>query len=130
MTRGPRGGQTLVAEVVPAGRGAAARPAFAPDPPVPLLKRGRGEARIGDLVTVRVRGRSAEVVRVHGPARSAAAAMAGLLDDDGLEREFHADVAAEAEAAAADPGEDPGRRDLTGQRVVTIDPEGAKDHDD
>jgi ribonuclease R len=57
--------------------------------------------------------------------------MAALLASAGLGRPFPKAVLAEADAAAEQAAvEDPGRHDLTDQRVITIDPEGAKDHDD
>ena len=57
--------------------------------------------------------------------------MAALLASEGLGRPFPRAVIAEAEAAAEEAAvADSGRRDLTAQRVITIDPEGAKDHDD
>lgn len=87
--------------------------------------------RIGDLVSA-IAGRGApRIVAVHGPASSPRAAMAALLASEGLGRPFPKAVLAEADDVA-DQAEvtDPGRHDLTDQRVITIDPEGAKDHDD
>jgi ribonuclease R len=128
-----RGGPAtvLVAELVSAGRGAAAQPAFEPGPAVGLAKGARGGASVGDLVTVSMRGRAGRVVAVHGPASSPRAALRALLASEDLGRPFPRATTEEAEAlderaVAADPG----RRDLRGQRVITIDPEGAKDHDD
>lgn len=131
MSRG--GGPTLsvVAELVPSGRGAAARPAFEPGPDIPLGRGSRGGAEIGTLVTVSVRGRSARVTAVHGPARSAPAAVGALLVHEGLERPFPRAAFDEAQHyGERTPIGDRGRRDLREQRVITIDPEGAKDHDD
>jgi len=116
---------------VPAGRATAAEPAFDSGPPIRLGPRARGDARPGDLVTVEIGRGGARVVEIHGRAGSVRAAMAALLASEGLGRPFAAAALAEAEAAAdASLEADPGRRDLTGQRVITIDPEGAKDHDD
>ncbi|MGD9571934.1 MAG: RNB domain-containing ribonuclease [Thermoleophilia bacterium] len=128
-----RGGPdaVLVAELVSAGRGAAAEPAFEPGPRVALAKGARGGAGVGDLVTVTLRGRAGRVTAVHGPARSPRAALRALLAAEGLERPFPR--AALDEADALDDStvlRDRGRRDLRDQPVVTIDPEGAKDHDD
>jgi ribonuclease R len=128
-----RGGPqvTVVAELVGAGRGMAARSAFVAGPPVPVSRSARGDAQVGDLVTVVVRGGAARVVAVHGPARSPRAAITALMASEGLGRSFSAAVLAEAEEARdAHAAQDPGRHDLTRQRVITIDPEGAKDHDD
>lgn len=130
MARG-RTGTTFVAEITAAGRGAGARPAFVAGPEVPLIKAGRGQARIGDLVTARLKGGGAEVMTVHGPVTSAGAAVRALIAHEGLGRGFGPRARAEAEDAAAAAGDvDPDRHDLRGQRVITIDPEGAKDHDD
>ena len=90
-----------------------------------------GDAAIGDLVTVSMRGRAGRVTAVHGSERSPRAALRALLVAEGLGRPFPR--AALEEAEALDDGDvlaDRGRRDLRDQRVITIDPEGAKDHDD
>ena len=87
--------------------------------------------RIGDLVTA-VAGRgSPRIVAVHGSHRSIHAAMAALVADAGRGRDFSRAVldASDASARRADAS-GAGRVDLTHQRVITIDPEGAKDHDD
>ncbi|MEW6581566.1 MAG: RNB domain-containing ribonuclease, partial [Actinomycetota bacterium] len=131
MGRGGRAGGTLVAQLVGAGRGAAARPAFEPGPDIALSRASRGGADVGDLVTVALRGGGARVVAVHGPARSPRAAMRALLAGEGLGRAFPAAALEEAEAGGAvDGSRDAGRRDMRDQLVITIDPEGAKDHDD
>jgi ribonuclease R len=129
----PRGASqpVLVAELVSAGRGAAAQPAFEPGPRVPLAKGARDGAEVGDLVTVTMRGRAGRVTAVHGSARSPRAALRALLAANGLGTPFPGAVLEEAEAKDRDaPAGDRGRRDLRDQRVITIDPEGAKDHDD
>lgn len=128
-----RGGHTsvMVAELVSSGRGAAAQPAFEPGMRIPLAKGQRGGATVGDLVTVTLKGRGARVTAVHGPARSVTAALRALLVSEDLARPFPR--AALEEAEELDEGDvalDRGRRDLRDQRVITIDPEGAKDHDD
>jgi ribonuclease R len=130
MPRG-RTGTPFVAEMVPAGRGLAARPAFEMGPEVPLLKARRGDARVGDLVTARLKGGGCEILAIHGPVIAAGAAMRALVVHEGLGRGFGAKIRDEAEAAARAQAEhDPDRRDMRDQRVITIDPEGAKDHDD
>ena len=131
-TRGRgRTGVTFVALMVPSGRAMAARPAFEAGPEVPLLKARRGDARMGDLVTARMKGGGCEVVAVHGPMNAAGAAVRALMAHEGLGRGFGSAVRDEAQAAArAQAQHDPDRRDLRDQRVITIDPEGAKDHDD
>lgn len=128
-----RGGPSavVVAELVSAGRGAAAQPAFEPGHRVPLAKGARGGADVGDLVTVTVRGRAGRVTAVHGPATSPHAALRALLAYEDLARPFPRAVLDEAQGLDdGDVAADPGRRDMRDQRVVTIDPEGAKDHDD
>jgi ribonuclease R len=128
-----RGGpeSVLVAELVSAGRGAAAQPAFEPGPRIPLAKGARGGAEVGDLVTVSMRGRAGRVTAVHGPARSPRAALRALLASEGLDRPFPRAAVEEADGLSESaPAGDPGRADRRDQRVITIDPEGAKDHDD
>ena len=128
-----RGGPTttLVAELVSAGRGAAAQPAFEPGPRIPLAKGARGGAEVGDLVTIAMRGRAGRVTAVHGSSRSPRAALRALLASEGLDRPFPRAVLEEAEALdERATGGDVGRADRRDQRVITIDPEGAKDHDD
>ena len=121
----------LVCELVAAGRGAAAQPAFEPGPRIPLAKGARGGAEVGDLVVVTVRGRAGRVTEVLGPSWSARVAVRALLVSEGLARPFPRAALREAEEADdSDVAGDPGRRDLRDQRVITIDPEGAKDHDD
>lgn len=120
----------MVGELVGSGRGMAVEPAFEAGPPLRLGRHGRA-GRIGDLVTAQVGKGGPRVVAVHGSARSPRAAMAALLSSEGLGRPFSKAVLNEAEAVAEQAAvADPGRHDLTGQRVITIDPEGAKDHDD
>lgn len=95
-----------------------------------LGKQGR-RGQIGDLVTVATGRGGPRVVAVHGPADSPRAVMAALLASEGLGRNFPKAVLQEADEVAEQATVvDAGRRDLTGLRVITIDPEGAKDHDD
>ena len=61
----------LVAELVSAGRGAAAQPAFEPGPRIPLAKGARDGAEVGDLVTV-ARHRIASGFSTAGMKRSRA----------------------------------------------------------
>ncbi|MFM9019309.1 MAG: RNB domain-containing ribonuclease [Actinomycetota bacterium] len=130
MARGRTGAQ-FVAEMVPAGRRMAARPAFEAGPEVPLIKARRGDARMGDLVTARMKGAGCEVVAIHGPVTQAGAALRALIAHEGLGRGFGPKARDEAQAAARTCDEpDADRRDMRDQRVITIDPEGAKDHDD
>ncbi len=128
-----RGGPSavLVAELVSSGRSAAAQPAFEPGPRIPLAKGARGGADVGDLVTVTVRGRAGRVTAVHGPSSSPHAALRALLVSEDLARPFPRAALDEADALdEGDAATDRGRHDLRDQRVITIDPDGAKDHDD
>ncbi len=121
----------LVAEVVGAGRGAAARAAFEAGRPIPLRRGGPTAVAVGDLVTVALRGRSAEVLERHGAAADPAAVLEAVLADAELERAFPGEVDAEVGEISGRLGaDDAGRHDLTDQPVLTIDPQGAKDHDD
>jgi ribonuclease R len=119
-----------VGVVIGAGRGLAVEPAFEAGQPVRLGKQNR-QGRIGDLVTVSIGKGSPRVTAVHGSSRSPRAVLAALLASEGLGRPFPKAVLAEADAVSREASvPDPERRDLTDQRVITIDPEGAKDHDD
>ena len=92
----------LVAELVSAGRGAAAQPAFEPGPRIPLAKGARDGAEVGDLVTVTMRGRAGRVTAVHGSARSPRAALRALLAANALGTPFPRAVLEEAEAQEED----------------------------
>ncbi len=123
--------RALVCELVGAGRGMGARPAFEAGRSVAVLRRSLGRAQIGDLVVAHVGGRSARVARRIGRADDADAVMEALLADGGRGGPFPAEVDAEVAALADEEGAgDHGRQDQRDQPVVTIDPEGAKDHDD
>src|SRR5262249_8192596 len=98
-----------------------------PGPAIPLAPRVRGGARVGDLVTIRLRGGGAEVIAVHGPARSAGVGLKALLAAEGLGRSFPPPALEEAEDAGVPvEASDRGRPDVTAQRVPTIAPGGAK----
>ncbi len=123
--------RAVVAELVAVGRGAGARPAFEAGPVVALAKHSRKGAVIGDLALVRLRGAGGEVLQRLGRADAVRDVLAALLTHAQLPRRFRPEVGVEADSAAPRATTtDPGRVDLTGQRVITIDPEGAKDHDD
>ncbi len=94
----------------------------------------RGDARVGDLVLVRVRqtrrGGRAEVVRRIGHPDVAADVIEALLLDRGLARGF--DAAVERAARQAQPSAEAAaaRRDLRALTTITIDPSSARDFDD
>lgn len=122
---------SLVAEIVASGRGRALRPAFERGVDIVVSRKSCGEADIGDLVTASLRGGGARVTAIHGRVSSPRAAMAALLASEGLDRPFPLAALEEAEAGIQVDGiKDPGRHDMRDQLVLTIDPEGAKDHDD
>jgi ribonuclease R len=123
--------EEIVVEIVGAGRGALARPAFEPGEDIRMSSNTLRPARVGDLARILVRGRSARVIDVFGPSRAPGPVMRGFLWANG--RGYGTSRAVErevAEIAEGDPFTDAGRRDMTAQDVVTIDPAGAKDHDD
>jgi ribonuclease R len=130
MARGGPASEVVV-EIVGAGRGAVAQPAFEPGPDIRMASATLGDARVGDLARILVRGRSARVLHVYGRSRAPGAVMAGFLAAHGRGFGTPRAVARELdEISEGDPLADPGRRNLVDQDVVTIDPEGAKDHDD
>jgi ribonuclease R len=109
----------------------AARPAFEQGRAISVSRNSRGRAQLGDLVTVALQGRGAKVIEVHGPADDPRVILDAILRDAGRKRRFGAEARQEAEVASAvDIGIGASRRDLREQAVVTIDPDGAKDHDD
>ena len=69
MARGVPAEEVMV-EIVGAGRGAIARPAYAPGEDIRMSGSSLGGARVGDLARVVVRGRSARVVEVFGRSRA------------------------------------------------------------
>lgn len=82
-------------------------------------------------MTVALRGRSAEVLQRYGEASDPEAVIEAVLADAGLDRAFPRAVDAEVSEFSGRLGDgDAGRQDLTDQPVLTIDPQGAKDHDD
>jgi ribonuclease R len=108
-----------------AGRGklVVGEPYFTPGPPILLDKKGRDEARRGDLAVVASdrRGR-ARIERVLGRADSIEAVLEGLLVEKGARAPFEPHTPPEPSSE--------GRVDLRDQLTFTIDPETAKDFDD
>ena len=100
----------------------------------------RRGARPGEFVAVRVTGSPAvggrpvtgEVARVFGGGDEPEAELAAALFRFGIRDEFPAEVVAQAEEApgGVSEGDRAGREDLRGRLVVTMDPKGARDHDD
>jgi ribonuclease R len=116
----------VVGEVSSRGRVAVAEPYFEPGPALTLGRRGAVDAAPGDLVAVvpdgRGRGRLEEVL---GRPDDPAAVMHGLAVEAGAAVPW---PSAAAVGAPPEPGGD--RLDLRDLETLTIDPEGAKDHDD
>lgn len=100
----------------------------------------RRSARPGEFVAVRVTGSPAvggrpvtgEVVRVFGGGEEPEAELAAALFRFGIRDEFPPEVVAQAEEApgGVSEGDRAGREDLRGRPIVTMDPKGARDHDD
>jgi ribonuclease R len=97
-------------------------PYFTPGMPVPVDRKGLGEAQVGDLVSVtQGRGR-ARVERVVGSAKMIENVLEALLAEEGLRHRFEPHDLPEPRF------ED--RVDLRELFTFTIDPETAKDFDD
>lgn len=100
----------------------------------------RRSARPGEFVAVRVTGSPAvggrpvtgEVVRVFGGGDEPEAELAAALFRFGIRDEFPPAAVAQAEEApgGVSEGDRAGREDLRGRPIVTMDPKGARDHDD
>jgi ribonuclease R len=116
----------VVGEVSTRGRVLVAEPYFEPGPALTLGRRGAVDADPGELVAVEPDGRGhARLREVLGRPDDPAAVMHALAVEAGAAAPW---PAAAAVGAAPAPGRD--RLDLRGLETVTIDPEGAKDHDD
>jgi ribonuclease R len=130
----PEGGRPAVVACTVAHRGrvAVAEPFFEPGPPFTLGRRLHAAAADGELVLVAPRGRwGGEIVEVLGSPADIHAVMHGLAGETGAAEPWPDDVRRELRGlpeGALPP--DPGRSDLRGLLTFTIDPEGAKDHDD
>lgn len=116
----------------------ATRPKLGIDVLIPA--RGRGAAESGDLVVVEVTdwgeegpGPAGRVERVLGPSGDSAAAVLAIQVGYGIPDAFPEAVEEAATALAARgirPADLEGRVDCRRDRVVTIDPADARDHDD
>ena len=148
--RGPRGtivevldrAHRHVVGVFRAGRGhgwlAVTQPKLGIDVFIP--GRGRGDAESGDLAVVEVTdwgeegpGPAGRVQRVLGPADDPGVAVLAIQVGYGIRDAFPESVEAAAAALAARgirPADFEGREDCRDDRVITIDPADARDHDD
>jgi ribonuclease R len=119
-------GARIVGEVAIRGRVVVAEPYFDPGPPLTLGRRGSVDADAGDLVAVVPDGRGrGRLDAVLGSPADPAAVMHALAVEDGAGGPWPPGAAAGPAPAAG-----PERLDLRGLDTLTIDPEGAKDHDD
>jgi ribonuclease R len=115
--------EILVAELARRGKLLVGDPFFEVGTPVVVDRKGSGAAAVGDLVVLRLGRGRAHVECVLGRPEEIEAVLEGLLWREG-ERRPHAPLPEE-------PAEDePHRVDLRDLLAFTIDPEGAKDHDD
>ncbi|MEX2252696.1 MAG: RNB domain-containing ribonuclease [Thermoleophilaceae bacterium] len=123
--------EPVVAVLTKQGRTLAAEPLFERGARrITLDSAARGDAGAGELVLVGPSKRGPRVVRSLGRPDVTRDVLEGLMLDGGLRRSFSRAVEAEAADAAASPAETRGRRDLTALPTFTIDPHGARDHDD
>jgi ribonuclease R len=112
----------VVVEVSRRGRLVLGEPYFTPGVPLPLDKNGLGDVGEGDLAVVATRRGRARLERALGPADRIENVLEGLLEHEGLRREFRPfDLPAPSFE---------GRTDLRDLITFTIDPETAKDFDD
>lgn len=120
--------------------GAVVYPDAMPEIPLRIVKGGRGGAKEGDKVGIRIvsRGRrhsehTAEVVQVYGNSETAAACAMAVLAENGISVEFPPEVLQQARELADTPltkQELDGRLDLRGEAIFTIDGADTKDIDD
>lgn len=148
--RGPRGtivevldrAHRHVVGVFRAERGHGWLAATRPKPGIDLFipVRARGEAEPGDLAVVEVTdwgekgpGPAGRVVRVLGPSDDPGVAVLAIQVGYGIRDAFPEaveDAAAVLAARGIRPADLKGREDCRGDRVITIDPADARDHDD
>jgi ribonuclease R len=115
--------EILVAELARRGKLLVGDPFFEPGTPVVVDRKGAGEASVGDLVVLRLDRGRARLERVLGRPGDVEAVLEGLLWQEG-ERRAHAPLPEEPR------GPEPDRVDLRDLLALTVDPEGAEDHDD
>jgi ribonuclease R len=115
--------ELLVCELARRGKLLVGDPYFEGGVPVPVDRKGAGDAKPGDLVVLRIGRGRAKIEHVLGPASRIEPVLEGLLWHRGLRRPH-------PPLPALPPGDEPDRVDLRGLHAFTIDPEGAKDFDD
>jgi ribonuclease R len=97
-------------------------PYFVPGTPVAVDRKGRGDAKPGDLVSVTSGRGRVRVERVIGPAKRIENVLEALLVEEGLREGFELHDVPEPTPE--------GRTDLRDLTTFTIDPDTAKDFDD
>jgi ribonuclease R len=97
-------------------------PYFVPGTPVTIDRKGLGDARPGDLVSVSTGRGRARVERIVGPAKRIENVLEALLVDEGLREGFEPHDVPEPSLE--------GRTDLRDLTTFTVDPDTAKDFDD
>ena len=97
-------------------------PYFVPGTPVAVDRKGLGDAKPGDLVSVTTGRGRARVERVIGPAKRIENVLEALLVEEGLREGFEPHDVPEPTAE--------GRTDLRDLTTFTVDPDTAKDFDD
>jgi ribonuclease R len=97
-------------------------PYFVPGTPVTIDRRGLGDARPGDLVSVSTGRGRARVERIVGPAKRIENVLEALLVEEGLREGFEPHDVPEPSFE--------GRTDLRDLTTFTVDPDTAKDFDD
>ncbi len=121
----------VVCEVSQRARLVVGEPFFVPGRPLTLGRVGSVGADPGDLVAVAVTGPGqGAVIERLGRADDVSAVLHGLAIEAGAAAPWPDDVAAEAAALPADPPAGGERTDLRSLLTFTIDPLGARDHDD
>lgn len=94
-----------------------------------------GDAKAGDKVRVYIKrepGRvpTASLLQNFGPANTRGANYAAILAECAIETDFSDEELEEADRLSAEPIDSTNRKDLTAERIMTIDGAGAKDLDD
>ncbi|HEY3050117.1 MAG TPA: RNB domain-containing ribonuclease [Gaiellaceae bacterium] len=112
----------MIVELSKRGKLTMGEPYFVPGTPVAVDRKGLGEARPGDLVSVTTGRGRARVERVVGSAKRIENVLEALLVEEGLREGF------EPHDVQAPSFE--GRTDLRDLTAFTIDPDTAKDFDD
>ena len=112
----------MIVELTRRGKLVMGEPYFVPGTPVAVDRKGLGDARQGDLVSVSAGRGRARVERVIGPAKRIENVLEALLVEEGLREGFEPHDVPEPSVE--------GRTDLRELTTFTVDPDTAKDFDD